>query len=373
MTLVTFLGGLILLVVGAELLVRGAAQLAISLGLSALVVGLTVVALGTSAPELAVSIRASYTGQTDLAIGNVLGSNIMNVLLILSLSSIITPLVVARQLIRFDVPFMIGISVVTYVLALDGGITRFEGLGLFAGLIAYTFTLIRMGQNDKTGETCALPFPVAAELPSNVPLTNWQAVSRSIVFNCGLAIAGLAILVLGSNLLVSSATWMARSWGISEAVIGVTIVAAGTSLPELATSVVAAIKGEREMAVGNIVGSNVFNLLGVLGLSAAVAPLGLDVSAAFLNFDFPVMVAAALVCLPVFFSGGAISRWEGILLLGYYVAYVTFLVLSSTQSDSLQLFKTAMFYFVIPLTLITLIASLVTSMTSLFSRDRTSG
>jgi cation:H+ antiporter len=173
---------------------------------------------------------------------------------------------------------------------------------------------------------------------------------------------GLAILVLGSNLLVSSATWIVRSWGISEAVIGVTIVAGGTSLPELATTIVATIKGQRDLAVGNIVGSNIFNLLGVMGLSAAVAPIGLEISPMLLNFDFPVMVVTALVCLPIFFVGGEISRWEGILLLGYYVAYVTFLVLSSTQSDGLGAFRIAMLYFIVPLTLITLVASLISSL-----------
>jgi len=343
-TLLLFVGGGLLLVAGAEALVRGASRLAAALGVSPLVIGLTVVAFGTSAPELAVSVSSSFAGQTDIAVGNVVGSNIFNVLLILGLAALVTPLVVAQQLVRLDVPVMIGVSVLLGALAADGQVSRFEGTLLFAGLVAYTAFGIRMSR----AETAAVRAEYAAELEagSERPV--------GVVLNTFLVAVGLGTLVLGSRWFVTAAVAVAQSLGVSELVIGLTIVAAGTSLPEVATSVMASLRGERDIAVGNVVGSNLFNILGVLGLSAVVAPDGLAVAPAVSRFDLPVMVAVAVACLPIFLTGHRIARWEGGLFLAYYVAYVTYLVLGATQHDALPAVSWVMGVFVLPLTAVTL-------------------
>lgn len=346
MTTLLFLLGLVLLVVGAESLVRGASKLASVLGISPLVIGLTVVAFGTSAPEMAVSAASALTGQADIALGNVVGSNIFNVLFILGLSALITPLVVAQQLVRLDVPLMIGVSIVALLLGLDGSVGRLDGIVLFAGIIAYTAFLIRQSRKEskQVQEEYAQEYG-GAEKPSG----------RTWALNLGLIVAGLGMLVLGSKWLVDGAIVLAQRLGVSELIIGLTIVAAGTSLPEVATSVVASLRGERDIAVGNVVGSNIFNLLAVLGLAGIVAPAGVAVSQAALRFDIPVMIAVALACLPIFFTGNVIARWEGGLFLAYYAAYTLYLVLAATQHDSLGAFQQAMAWFILPLTAITLV------------------
>lgn len=333
-------GGFALLVVGAELLVRGAVRLAAAAGVSSLVIGLTVVAFGTSAPEFAVSLGAGVRGQADIALGNVIGSNIFNVLLILGLSALIVPLVVARQLVRVDVPLMVGVSLLTVAAALDGRIGRVEGLLLAAGLVAYVWWSIRASRLQP-------PPAVAGEI---VPDARGRRAWSWWLGSAMLALAGLGLLVLGAHCMVDGAVAMARLLGVSELVIGLTIIAAGTSLPEVATSVVAAIRGERDIAVGNVVGSNLFNLLGVLGVTALVSPHGVRVAEAALAFDLPVMAAVAIVCLPVFFTGATISRWEGALLLAYYGAYVAYLLLDAVNHDAQPLFGAAVAGFAIPLT-----------------------
>jgi len=337
--------GLILLVVGAELLVRGASRLAAAVGISPLVVGLTVVAFGTSAPELAVSIQSAFSGQADLALGNVLGSNIFNVLFILGLSALITPLVVSQQLVRLDVPVMIGVSVLLLLLSLDGVIARWEGGMLFAGIVAYMLFLIRQ---SRRATATAASSAGAVQDADNTMIGSWGR-------NVALVIGGLVLLVLGSRWLVNGAIELASSLGVSELVIGLTIIAAGTSLPEVATSVLASIRGERDIAVGNVVGSNIFNILAVLGLSGLVAPEGIEVVRSVVVFDIPVMTAVAVACLPIFFSGFVIARWEGALFLGYYVAYTVYLVTHSADHALVPAFQTAMLYFVVPLTVITLV------------------
>jgi cation:H+ antiporter len=337
--------GLAVLVFGAELLVRGATRLAGALGIAPLIIGLTVVAFGTSAPELAVSIKSAFAGQADIALGNVVGSNIFNVLFILGVSALITPLVVAQQLVRLDVPLMIGVSVLVLLLGLDGQIGRLDGGLLFAGLIGYTLFLIRQSRR----ENAAVQAEYAQEYPTGrLKSTQW-------LLNLILLLAGFGLLVVGSRWLVDGAVTLARQFGVSELIIGLTIVAAGTSLPEVATSVVASLRGERDIAVGNVVGSNLFNLMSVLGVTGLVAPHGISVPAAALQFDIPVMIAVAVACLPVFFTGHLIARWEGALFVGYYLAYVLYLVLAATGNVGLPLFAAAMRWFVIPLTLLTLV------------------
>ncbi len=315
MDVVILLAGLVLLVVGAEALVRGSSRFAAALGVTPLVIGLTLVAYGTSAPEMAVSVQAALRGRPAIALGNVIGSNIFNVLAILGLSALIQPLVVHRTLVRRDVPVMIAVSVLMYVMALDGMLGRFDGAVLLLGAVAYTWATIRTARHHPED----VP-PVA--LPG---ATRRGFAARQIL----LALAGLALLVLGSRWLVEGATAIARALSVSEMVIGLTIVAAGTSLPELATSMLATMRGHRDIAVGNVVGSNIFNLVGILGVAALLAPDGIEVPRQSLRFDVPLAVAAAVACLPVFISGLQISRLEGLLFLGCFVGYLLVLARES--------------------------------------------
>ncbi len=309
--------GLVLLIIGADVLVRGAARLAAAFGVPALVIGLTVVAFGTSAPELAVSVKSSFAGQAELAIANVVGSNIFNVLFILGLSALVAPLVVSQQLIRQDVPIMIGLSALVVLMILDGMIGRQEAVVLVTGLLLYTVFLFYQGRKNNAAEADA-----GSDAEPAAPL--WQ--------NLLLVVGGLALLVLGSRWLVDSAVSIAASFGVSEAVIGLTIIAAGTSLPEVMTSVMATLKGERDIAVGNVVGSNVFNILCVLGVSGLVSPQPLVAGEQLSGIDIPVMLAVAALCLPLFFTGAMLHRTEGAVFLLLYLAYVGYMVTLATAS-----------------------------------------
>jgi cation:H+ antiporter len=342
--LVLFIVGGALLIGGAELLVRGASRLAVAAGVSPLVVGLTVVAFGTSSPELAVTVGSAYTGRADVALGNVVGSNIFNVLFILGLSALIAPLAVAQRLIHLHVPLMIAVSVLPLLLGLDGRIGRLEGLFLFCGSIAYTVFLIRQGRREVASVRTEYE-----EACGSAPRRQ-----NSWFSNAGLVVAGLVLLVIGARWLVDAAVATAAGLGVSELVIGLTIVAAGTSLPEVATSVFAALRGERDIAVGNIVGSNLFNLLAVLGLGSLVAQEGVSVPPGALAFDIPVMIAVAVATLPIFFTGHTISRWEGAVFLAYYVAYTAYLILDAAGHAALTTFGDAMVWFALPLTALTL-------------------
>ena len=349
MNVLLFLAGLAGLIVGASLLVRGASRLALSFGISPLVVGLTIVAFGTSSPELAVSVGAALDGRTDLALGNVVGSNIFNVLFILGLAALITPLVVDIQLIRQEVPLMIGASLILLALSLDGRIGLADGLLLCALLVAYTVFLIVQSRR----QTQAAHAEYSAEVRPAAE-GGWD---ERLPVQVAMVMAGLALLVVGSDALVTAAIAFAKALGVSDVVIGLTIVAAGTSMPEVAASVAAALKGERDIAVGNVVGSNLFNILGCLGVSAlAAGSQGLAVAPAVLNFDMWVMIAVALACLPVMLTGREIARWEGGVFLGYYVAYVAYLILAAQQHDALGVYSATMMGFVIPLTVVTLLA-----------------
>lgn len=352
LTLGIFVAGLLALVAGADLLVRGASKLALSFGLSPLVVGLTIVAFGTSAPEVAVSVGAVLDGQTDIALGNVVGSNIFNVLFILGVSALITPLVVNIQLIRQEVPILVGVSLLLVVLSLDGSVSAIDGAMLFALLVAYTVFLVIQSRK----ETQAANDEYAAEVQP-AAAGSWDS---GLPVQLLLIAAGLALLVVGSQWLVESAVVFAKALGVSDVVIGLTIVAAGTSMPEVATSVMAAVKGERDIAVGNVVGSSTFNIMGCLGLSGMVSgSLGLVVPPAVLNFDIWVMLAVALACIPVFVTGREIARWEGGVFLLYYAAYVTYLILAAQQHDALGTFSAVMMGFVVPLTVVTLVVVLL--------------
>jgi len=358
MTYLLFFAGLVALIVGADVLVRGASRLALSLGISPLVVGLTVVAFGTSAPEVAVSVGAVLDGKTDLALGNVVGSNIFNVLFILGLSALIVPLVVNIQLIRQEVPIMLGASVLLLLLSLDGLLTWNDGVLLLILLVAYTVFLVVQSRREGQAAQDEYTQEFAPQAPAGWLDRVWVQLL--------LIAAGLALLVLGSDWLVQAAVTIAKSMGVSDLVIALTIVAAGTSMPEVATSIMAAIKGERDIAVGNVVGSNTFNVLGCMGVASLVSgQAGLVVPPAAINFDLWVMVAVALACVPIFMTGQVIARWEGAVFLGYYLAYVTYLVLAAQQHDALGVFSTAMLSFVLPLTVVTLVALGLTKSTKL--------
>lgn len=341
-----FVLGLATLVVGAEILVRGASRLAVSWGMTPLVVGLTVVAFGTSAPEMAVSVGASISGSAHLAIGNVIGSNIANVLLILGLSALIAPLLVHEQIINQEIPILISASLVVVAMALDRSIGRVESALLFAGVFAYMAFLVIQSRRASRD--------AAAEFASEIPAGTWD---RHWSVHVLLILGGLFLLVLGANWLVGAAVTFAKLIGVSDLVIGLTLVAIGTSMPEIATSLIAALRGQRDIAVGNVIGSNIFNLLAVLGAAGIVSAGGLEVPEAARNFDLWVMLAVAFACLPILLSGRQIARWEGALFLAYYVAYTIYLLLMAQQHDALTAYSGVMLSYVVPLTIVTLMVS----------------
>ena len=310
-TLLILLVGLVLLYFGAEGLIRGSSSLALRLGLSPLVVGLTVVAFGTSTPELVVSLKAAYLGQGDISVGNVVGSNICNIGLILGLSALIIPIKVASQIVRIDTPIMIGVTGLALLLLGNGSVSRVEGIALFVLLVAYLVFSVILAKKDAAD-------PLAAEFGEEIKISK-----RGVAVDLFMVVGGLVLLVLGARFLVDAAIDIAKAAGLSEAVIGLTIVAIGTSLPELATSLVAALKKEADIAVGNVVGSNIFNILGILGISAGVTPL---TSAGITPIDLWVMAAFAIALWIFSRTGFRVARTEGFVLLAAYVGYLAWLV-----------------------------------------------
>lgn len=329
--------GLVLLVAGGEGLVRGASAIARRLGMSPLVVGLTIVSVATSAPELAVSTGAVLQGQPELAVGNVVGSNIANVLLILGLSALLLPLVARRRLVRIDLPFMVALSVLLLVLTLDGGISRWDGLlllVLFAAHLTYCVVTGRGHVEDQDDDEGPPPKVLTAVV---------------------LVVVGVGLLVLGSRWLVDGASAIAAAFGLSDLVIGLTVVAIGTSLPELAASLVAVRQGERDLAIGNVVGSNIANIGFVLGLPAVITSAGIPVPRAAVALDIPLMIAVAVALLPIAFTGFVVKRWEGGLFLALYASYLAYLVLWATEHDALDGFTLVVGAFVLPLVALTLL------------------
>jgi cation:H+ antiporter len=336
--------GFVVLVLGAEALVRGASRLSLAAGISPLVIGLTVVAYGTGSPELAVTVQATLAGSPDIAIGNVVGSNILNVLFVLGVGALIVPLKVAQQLVRLDVPLLIGASVLLLVLSLDGHIGRGDGVLLCTGAIAYTIFAIRLGR----AESAAIQEEYAREFGDYNG--GRVRVGRQIVW----IVLGLIALTFGARWLVAGAVGTAKALGVSELIVGLTVIAIGTSMPELVTTVVASLRGERDIAVGNAIGSSLFNILGVAGVAGLLAPEGVGVAPAVLRFDMPVMLAAAVACLPIFLTDSQVARWEGALFLCYYAAYASYLVLDAMGHDAVPIFSTVMLSFVIPMTIVAL-------------------
>jgi cation:H+ antiporter len=359
--LALFFAGLLALFFGSELLVRGASKLAALLGLSPLVIGLTVVSVGTSAPEIAVSVESAWRGVTDLTVGNVVGSNIFNVLAILGLSALFIPLSVHSQIIRQEIPILITSAAFLLFFGMDGLISFTEALLLLLGLLVYIFFLVRQARQANS-EQDSLSQESASEAKAGVAPdaapTEGTGFFTNPLGSASLVVIGLVFLVLGSQALVTASVAFAKLLGVSDLVIGLTIVAAGTSLPELAASVAAAIKGERDMAVGNVVGSSIFNILGCLGISGLVASGGLVIPNSVLVFDQWVMLAAFLACIPAFITGREIARWEGGVFLFYYFAYTGYLILASQSHQALEPYSQILLYGVIPFTVISLVFSL---------------
>lgn len=340
--------GFVLLVFAADYLVKGAANIATAVGISPLVVGLTVVAFGTSAPELAVSVASAYKDQADLAVGNVIGSNIFNILVILGISAMIIPLAVNRQLIKFDVPVMIFLSVLLFVLSLDGEVSRWDGVILFSMAVVYTSVLI--WHSRRTGDSV-----LSAEVKEQIEGSKAERkLWRDILF----VVLGIAGLTAGSHLLVKGAVEIATFFGVSELIIGLTIISVGTSLPEVATSVMAAVKGERDIAVGNVVGSNIFNIVSVLGLASIVAPSGIGVPAAALRLDMPFMIMIAIAAFPVFLYKYTVGRVSGFFFFAFYLAYLAYLILEARGSDVLGGYHHVLIYYVLPAAGVCLLALL---------------
>ncbi len=356
--------GFVGVTVGADIFVGGAAGIARRFGISPLLVGLTIVALGTSAPEIAVNVTAAVRGRTEMAIGNVLGSNILNVLGVLGLCAVLRSIVVNSQLVRLDVPVMIGAAIMLGIVSMDFHVGPIEAGVLVLMLVGYTAIQIRLAVQDRRANVASGPAeqsPEASEAEQS-PDGSEAGPERPIWVRLVQLAGGSTLLVIGSDRLVLGATMVARWWGLNELVIGLTVVAVGTSLPEIATSVAATMRGQGELAVGNVVGSNIYNMLAVVGLSGLLAQEGLPVSEAALFFDMPVMVVTCIACLPIFLSEHRIDRWEGALFIGFYLAYISYVLLATKHHSLTQPFGAVMLYFVVPLTAITLAVTLFRSL-----------
>jgi cation:H+ antiporter len=303
--------GVAVLSFGADLFVRGASAVASRFGISPFVVGLVIVGFGTSTPELAVNIDAALSGSTDIAIGNVVGSNIANIGVILGLAAVVAPLTVKLRMVRVELPIVIGVGLLLWGLCSFGRIERWEGALLLAGFGAFAWFLLRTAREE--------PAAVQQEYVDENPKR--EAGWRSAV----LIVLGLAGLMGGAHLAVDAAVGLARLWGLSELVIGLTIVAIGTSLPELASSVAAARRGHADIAIGNVLGSNIYNVLFILGATALVSPLP-TTAPTLMWLDLPVMIGFSLVLLPMMLSGLRVTRANGLLLLAGYAGYVAFLI-----------------------------------------------
>jgi cation:H+ antiporter len=347
MIAITFIAGLAALIGGAELFLRGVDHFGVKWRISPLIMGLTVVAFATGAPELAISIQAATSGSADLVLGNIIGSNIANILLILGISALIRPLVVKLRVVQIDVPIVIAASVLLFVIALDGELTTLDGVWLLMGLVAYsifTFFQIKKERRENREE-------VNLDEEAEKLLTGW----KFYVKNIGFLIIGMGLIVKGSDWMVDSAVELATILGLSELVIGLTIVSIGTSLPEVATSIATIRKGNTDMAVANVLGSNLYNILLTLGLTIVIAPNVLDVSAAALALDLPFMVAVSIVCIPIFVAGFDITKTDGSIFLFYYGSYLAYLVLEAVNSSIVPFLEMGMIYAVIPGTIIYMI------------------
>lgn len=312
--------GLLLLVAGAELLTRGGGDLASRLGLRPMIVGLTVVAVGTSTPELAVGIDSALQGNGALAVGNIAGANTINLLLVLGISTLLQALPLQLQTLRLDLPAMVAVAVVLWAMCWDGGLSRSDGVVLLVGGIAYTLLVVQWVRRESRAATGALPeeFPPAAAVPH-----------RSISVALAMLVGGIMVIVLGADLFVDGTVALARRWGVSDAFIGLTVAAIGTTSPELVTTIVSTLRRQRDIAIGNLMGSSIYNIAFILGTTCVVSG-GVPVPRELVHFEIPVMVLVVGTCVPVFLTGRAISRLEGGLFIAAYCAYLTTLIIVRT-------------------------------------------
>ncbi|ACZ31070.1 Na+/Ca+ antiporter, CaCA family [Xylanimonas cellulosilytica DSM 15894] len=320
MTELMLVAGLIALIAGAELIVNFGTRLAKSLGISPLIIGLTIVSIGTSAPELAVGIDAMRRDAGSLVLGNIAGTNMVNLLLILGLSASIRPIVMQSQTLRLDLPAMVGSSVLLVVLASDGGLSTWDGVIMLTAAVVYTWRLLATARREASAASLAHEVKHDDAEP-RLPRSRKHTV-RDLLMTC----VGIAVVVVGADWLVTSAVSIAEQFGVSETLIGLTVVAIGTSLPELATTITATIRGGRSIAVGNLIGSSTYNLTFILGTSLLFGPAEVYVSQQLIWLDLPLMLGAALLCVPVFLTGRRITRWEGLMFVGAYTAYLTYLI-----------------------------------------------
>ena len=361
MTLLFFILGLAGLIVGAEFFLRAVDRFGLKWGVSPMVMGLTVVAFATGAPELAISLKAAMNDSADLVLGNIIGSNIANILLILGITGLITPLQIKLRIVRIDVPIVIAMSIVLYLLALDGVLSLTDGIVLLLGLLTYSvFTFLQIRKNKV--DISELYGHEEVELATG---------TFFYVKNIGLLLAGLALIGLGANWMVSSAVTIAQLLGMSELVVGLTIVSIGTSLPEVATSITAARKGNADIAVANVLGSNLYNIMLTLGLTIVVAPGVLEVSRNALMLDMPFMIAVAVGCIPIFLTGFDLDRKDASLFLFYYAAYLIYLILEATGSEYLGWIEKGFFFGILPFTFFYIFSRLIREvLTGLHSEER---
>ncbi len=312
------IGGLLALLGGAELVVRAGTGLATRLAVRPIIIGLTVVSVGTSVPELAIGIDAAVNDSPNLAVGNIVGTNLINFLFILGLSALLIPIAIDRRTLKFDLPAMTASTLVLYLMSLDGMLTRLDGALLLVGAVAYTLGLLRVSRRE-TAE-------VEEDYTHAVSASSEHRLTR-----IGLSLTlGLALVVVGAELLVEGAASAAHALGVNDAVVGLTVIAIGTSAPELVTTIMSTVRGDRDIAIGNLLGSSIYNIAAVLGLTVLVAPNGVPVSEELLNADLVLLVAAMVAALPVLVSGARITRTEGGLFVATYVGYLTWLLLTRT-------------------------------------------
>lgn len=315
--------GLAALVSGAELLVRAGSRLAAVIGIPPILIGLTVVAVGTSTPELAVGIDAALQGNGSLAVGNIAGTNIFNILFILGLSAAFLPLAMEMRTLRFDLPVMTVAAGALLAMAWDGILTRVEGAILVGAAIIYTAAVIRRARRESRA--------VRLEFAKEYAIPTSRCESGKVASNLAGLGLGIVVIVVGAEWLVDGAVELARIMGVSDAFIGLTVVAIGTSAPELVTTVISTLRQERDIAVGNLLGSSIYNVLLILGITALVPSQGIEVEAVLIYIDLPVMVATTIACVPIFISGRRITRLEGMMFVGAYVAYLTYLIVSRVK------------------------------------------
>jgi len=347
MTVLLFIIGLVTLIGGAELFLKSVDKFGLAWSVSPVVMGLTVVAFATGAPELAISLQAAADGRPDLVLGNILGSNIANILLILGIAGLVKPLRITNRIIKIDVPVVIATSVLLYLLAMDGLLTLTDGLIIFSGLIAYSIFMYTQIKKDRD----ANKKKSADKKPKlDEPLTT--LFYGKYIF---LLLGGLVLIVMGSRWMVEAAVEIADILGISELIIGLTIVSIGTSLPEVATSLSAVRKGDSDTAVANVMGSNLYNILLTLSLTIIVAPGALTVSPDALNLDLPFMIIVACACLPLFWPAKELNRPIAAGFLIYYALYLGYLVLISMGHPLVETMEWGMIWIIIPATFLVVV------------------